>query len=262
MSIFSENIKHLRNRQKLTQQTIANDLNITRGRYVKYEDGSSEPPMDLLVKISKYFKVSIDLLLSIDIKKYPLEEMIKLSENKILVPVAVDSKGENKIEIIPIKASMGYLNGYQDPEYIEGLQTLSLPFLRNGKFRAFPANGDSMPPYKDGTYIVGKYVENLADLKTDKTYVFITANDGIVYKRFQFHEGNHICVKSDNNFYEPLKIALTEIHEIWEFACSISTAEYEPEEFSKHGIHNMFLELRKDIQRLDNKYFKRINMKS
>ena len=53
MSIFSENIKHLRNRQKLTQQTIANDLNITRGRYVKYEDGSSEPPMDLLVKISK-----------------------------------------------------------------------------------------------------------------------------------------------------------------------------------------------------------------
>jgi hypothetical protein len=35
---------------------------------------------------------------------------------------------------------------------------------------------------------VGKYVENLADLKTDKTYVFITANDGIVYKRFQFHE--------------------------------------------------------------------------
>ena len=98
MSIFSENIKHLRNRQKLTQQTIANDLNITRGRYVKYEDGSSEPPMDLLVKISKYFKVSIDLLLSIDIKKYPLEEMKKLSENKILVPVAVDTKGENKIE--------------------------------------------------------------------------------------------------------------------------------------------------------------------
>jgi transcriptional regulator with XRE-family HTH domain len=147
MSIFSENIKHLRNRQKLTQQTIANDLNITRGRYVKYEDGSSEPPMDLLVKISKYFKVSIDLLLSIDIKKYPLEEMIKLSENKILVPVAVDSKGENKIEIIPIKASMGYLNGYQDPEYIEGLQTLSLPFLRNGKL-GFRQTGFHLRPTK------------------------------------------------------------------------------------------------------------------
>ena len=89
-----------------------------------------------------------------DIRKYPLEQMVKISENKILVPVAVDSNGENKIEIIPAKASMGYLNGYQDPDYIEGLQTLSLPFLRNGKFRAFPAGGDSMPPYKDGTYTV------------------------------------------------------------------------------------------------------------
>lgn len=253
MSIFSENIRLLRDRQNLTQQKIADDLKITRGRYVKYEDGSSEPPLDLLLKIAKYFNVSIDILLSVDIRKYPLEQMVKISENKILVPVAVDSKGENKIEIIPAKASMGYLNGYQDPDYIEGLQTLSLPFLRNGKFRAFPAGGDSMPPYKDGTYIVGKYVENIADLKTDRTYIFVTANDGIVYKRFQFHEGNSICVKSDNNFYEPFKIPLPEIFEIWEFACSISTQEYEPENVEVRDVKEMFLSLKEEISLLRGK---------
>ena len=253
MSIFSENIRLLRDRQNLTQQKIADDLKITRGRYVKYEDGSSEPPLDLLLKIAKYFNVSIDILLSVDIRKYPLEQMVKISENKILVPVAVDSKGENKIEIIPAKASMGYLNGYQDPDYIEGLQTLSLPFLRNGKFRAFPAGGDSMPPYKDGTYIVGKYVENIADLKTDRTYIFVTANDGIVYKRFQFHEGNAICVKSDNNFYEPFKIPLPEIFEIWEFACSIRTQEYEPENVEVRDVKEMFLSLKEEISLLRRK---------
>ncbi|HCN12700.1 MAG TPA: XRE family transcriptional regulator [Chryseobacterium sp.] len=253
MSIFSENIRLLRDRQNFTQQKIADDLKITRGRYVKYEDGSSEPPLDLLLKIAKYFNVSIDILLSVDIRKYPLEQMVKISENKILVPVAVDSKGENKIEIIPAKASMGYLNGYQDPDYIEGLQTLSLPFLRNGKFRAFPAGGDSMPPYKDGTYIVGKYVENIADLKTDRTYIFVTANDGIVYKRFQFHEGNAICVKSDNNFYEPFKIPLPEIFEIWEFACSISTQEYEPENVEVRDVKEMFLSLKEEISLLRRK---------
>ena len=253
MSIFSENIRLLRDRQNLTQQKIADDLKITRGRYVKYEDGSSEPPLDLLLKIAKYFNVSIDILLSVDIRKYPLEQMVKISENKILVPVAVDSKGENKIEIIPAKASMGYLNGYQDPDYIEGLQTLSLPFLRNGKFRAFPAGGDSMPPYKDGTYIVGRYVENIADLKTDRTYIFVTANDGIVYKRFQFHEGNSICVKSDNNFYEPFKIPLPEIFEIWEFACSISTQEYEPENVEVRDVKEMFLSLKEEISLLRGK---------
>lgn len=254
MSILSDNLRFLRDKQNLSQQKISDTLLITRSRYVKYEDGTSEPPIEILLRISKYFSISIDLLVSVDIRKYPLEEMLNLPDNRILIPITVDSSGNNQIEIIPQKASMGYLNGYSDPEYIESLQTISLPFLRNGKFRAFPADGDSMPPYKDGTFIVGKYVENLADLKTDKTYVFITTNDGITYKRFQFHERNFICVKSDNNFYEPLKIPLTEIKEIWEFACSINTQEYDPDEFSGQNMKEMFLELKEDINQLKEKF--------
>lgn len=254
MSILSDNLRFLRDKQNLSQQKISDTLLITRSRYVKYEDGTSEPPIEILLRISKYFSISIDLLVSVDIRKYPLEEMLNLPDNRILIPITVDSSGNNQIEIIPQKASMGYLNGYSDPEYIESLQTISLPFLRNGKFRAFPADGDSMPPYKDGTFIVGKYVENLADLKTDKTYVFITTNDGITYKRFQFHERNFICVKSDNSFYEPLKIPLADIKEIWEFACSINTQEYDPDEFSGQNMKEMFLELKEDINQLKEKF--------
>jgi transcriptional regulator with XRE-family HTH domain len=252
MSILSDNIRFLRNRQEFSQQRLADSLFITRVRYAKYEDGTSEPPIELLLRISKYFSISIDLLVSVDIRKYPLEEMLHLPDNRILVPITVDIAGNNQIEIIPQKASMGYLNGYSDPDYIENLQTISLPFLRNGKFRAFPADGDSMPPYKDGTYIVGKYVENLTDLKPDKTYVFITVNDGIIYKRFQFNESNFICVKSDNSFYEPLKIPLTEVREIWEFACSISTQEFDGNEFSGQNVKDLFLELKKEIHDLKN----------
>lgn len=251
MSHLSENIRFLRSKKQFSQQRIADDLEITRVRYAKYEDGTSEPPLDLLNKIARYFGVSVDLLISVDVKKYPVEDMIKLAENKILIPVTVDSDGNNQIEIIPQKASMGYLNGFSDPEYIESLQTISLPFLRNGKFRAFPADGDSMPPYKDGTYIVGRYVEDLSELKTDKTYVFITLNDGITYKRFQFHEADAICVKADNDFYEPYKIPLTDIKEIWEFACSISTQEYDPDEFSSHNIQNLFIDIKKDLKNIN-----------
>ncbi len=253
MSILSDNIRFLRNRQELSQQKLADQLLITRVRYAKYEDGTSEPPIEILLRISKYFSISVDLLISVDIRKYPLEEMLNLPDNRILVPITVDSSGNNQIEIISQKASMGYLNGYSDPEYIESLQTISLPFLRNGKFRAFPADGDSMPPFKNGTFIVGKYVENLADLKTDKTYVFITTNDGITYKRFQFHEGNSICVKADNSFYEPYKIPLTEIKEIWEFACSITTQEYEPDEFTGQNVKDLFLELKSDLKEIEKK---------
>ncbi|MDP9959129.1 S24 family peptidase [Chryseobacterium lathyri] len=110
-----------------------------------------------------------------------------------------------------------------------------------------------MSPYNSGTYIVGKYVENLSDLKMDRTYVFITTNDGISYKRFQFHEADGIWVKSDNNFYEPYKIPLSEITEIWEFACSINTKEYGPDEFAERNIQNFITEIKTAIEQIKEK---------
>lgn len=253
MSIFSDNIRFLRHKKSLSQQSIADNLGISRVRYAKYEDGRSEPPFDVLLNISKYFNISIDLMLSLDVRKYPLEDTIKLPDNRIVLPIRVDNNGNDQIEVVPQKASMGYLKGYGDPEYIEGLDIISLPFLKGGKFRAFPADGDSMPPYKDGTYIVGRYVENLSDLKTDRTYVFITTNNGINYKRFQFHEADGIWVKADNSFYEPYKIPLTEIKEIWEFACSISTKEYAPDEFAERNIQSFIAEIKTDIKQIKEK---------
>ncbi|WP_313270526.1 XRE family transcriptional regulator [Epilithonimonas vandammei] len=253
MSIFSENMRYLRGKLNLSQQKVADDLLITRGRYGKYEEGATEPPQEVLIKISKYYNVSIDLLLTINVSKFSIDEIMELPDNRIVLPIRVDRDGNNEIEIIPQKASMGYLNGYSDPEYIESLETISLPFLHHGKFRAFPADGDSMPPYKDGTYIVGKYIEDLSELKADRTYIFITSNDGFTYKRFQFHEADSIWVKADNSFYEPYKIPLPEIKEIWEFACSINTKEYEPDEFAEHHIQNFITEIKTDIRQIKDK---------
>ncbi len=253
MSILSENMRHLRGQQKYAQQKIAEDLLITRGRYAKYEDGSSEPPIEILIRLSKYYRISIDLLVGLDLSKYSLEKMMKLPDNRTILPITVDEKGENKIEIIPEKAQMGYLQGYSDPGYIEKLQTISLPFLRNGKFRAFPASGDSMPPFKNGTFIVGKYVENVSDLKNNKTYIFITQNEGVVYKRFEKKTARNITVSSDNPLYKPYEIKLAELVEIWEYACSINTTEFETETLDMMTVKDMFLSLKKEIDLIKKK---------
>ena len=253
MSILSENMRHLRGQQKYAQQKIADDLLITRGRYAKYEDGSSEPPIEILIRLSKYYRISIDLLVGLDLSKYSLEKMMKLPDNRTIFPITVDEKGENKIEIIPEKAQMGYLQGYSDPEYIEKLQTISLPFLRNGKFRAFPASGDSMPPFKNGTFIVGKYVENVNDLKKDKTYIFITQNEGVVYKRFEKKTSRSITVNSDNLLYKPYDIKLSELVEIWEYSCSINTTEFETETLDMMTVKDMILSLKKEIDLINKK---------
>ena len=184
-------------------------------------------------------------------RKYTLEKMMQLPDNRTILPITVDERGENKIEIIPAKAQMGYLQGYSDPEYIEKLQTISLPFLRNGKFRAFPASGDSMPPFKDGAYIIGKYIENIDDLKENRSYVFVTLNDGISYKRFKSKNEKAVTVAADNSFYKPYEIPFHEIIEIWQYASGIFPEDFEPDHFENHNLKDMFLELRKDIRNLN-----------
>lgn len=226
MSVFSENIRLLRATLGKTQRELSKQIQITSSRYSSYENGKSKPPVDVLIRISRIFNVSIDLLLSVDLKKHSLKDMLKLPDNRIVLPVVVDHHGNESIEIVPQKATMGYLRGYSDPDYIESLQTISLPFLKNGKFRAFPADGDSMPPFKDGSFIIGKYMEGLDDLKSGNTYVFITLNDGITYKRLRSKNKTSLTVASDNTFYEPYDIPLNEIVEVWQYATGIFPESY------------------------------------
>ncbi|MDR6462750.1 LexA family transcriptional regulator [Chryseobacterium sediminis] len=259
MSIFSDNIRFLRTQKKLSQQELADKILLSRVRYSKYEDGRSEAPYEILIRISKYFNLSIDLLLTVDIRKYPLEDVLRLPDNRIVLPVVVDQLGNNSIEIVPQKASMGYLSGYSDPEYIESLQRISLPFLTNGKYRAFPAKGDSMPPFKDGSYIVGKYIENIKDLKSGKSYVFVTLNDGISYKRLISLNEKSITVAADNSFYIPYDIPFGEIVEVWQYASGIFPEDFEPELFENYNVKEILLGIQKDIRILDEKFSKKLD---
>lgn len=252
MSIFSDNIVFLRGKKNITQQELADILILTRSRYVAYEYGRTEPPIEILIRISKYYNISIDLLVTVDIKKFPLDEIVNLPGNKILLPVVVDSTGNNFIEIVPQKASMGYLAGFSDPEYIESLQKMQLPFLKNGKYRAFLADGDSMPPFADQSIIIGEYVESLEDLKKDKGYIFVT-KEGITYKTFIQKNKKSIIVAADNMFYKSYEIALEDIIEMWSYAQGILPKNYRPHYLpDSTDLKNLLNQAKQSIDELEN----------
>lgn len=92
MSLFSDNLRVLRDKKNLTQEKLAESLKITRERYVKYEYGTSEAPYDVLKKIANFHHISIDLLLSVDIRKIPTEDLLKLEDNRLVLPIMVDSQ--------------------------------------------------------------------------------------------------------------------------------------------------------------------------
>ena len=62
MSKLSENLKLLREKNKLTQQVVSDHLKITKSVYSKFETGGAEPTLKLLVKIADLYNVSIDEL--------------------------------------------------------------------------------------------------------------------------------------------------------------------------------------------------------
>lgn len=249
---MSDNIRYLRMQvPDLTQSKISQYLGVTRDSYAKYEMGKTTPPLDVLLGLSRFFHISTDLLLTVDLRKYKLEEILLLPDNRILLPIKTDATGENKIEIIPYKTSMGYLSGYADPEYIESLQTMSLPFLHNGKYRAFPVEGDSMPPYRDGTYIVGKYVENIADIKVGKTHILITRT-GFTFKRVESINSSSITVKSNNTFYDNYEIPFVDLWEAWQYAGSFSNQEQEVIDFTDQDVRTMLTQLMQEVKDLKN----------
>lgn len=255
MSLFSDNIRSLRLNKKISQEKLAESLLITRGRYVKYEDGSSEAPYEILKKIAHYYHISIDLLLSVDVRKIPMDDLLQLENNRLVLPITVDTNGENFIEIVTQKVKAGYLNGYADPEYIESLQHISLPFLGPGKHRGFPVEGDSMPPHEDGSIIVGRYIDQLGDVKDGRTYILITKNEGMVYKRLNKNKKNLLVVESDNSFYPVYEVKVSDILEIWEYECNIGRNDSKPAISEAESVKEMFLELKKDIHDLKIKHY-------
>ena len=80
MSLLSENMRYLRSRLGYSQQRVADELIISRGRYGKYEDAEREPPIEILLRIAKYYKISVDQLLSVDLRTLPGDILLVESE--------------------------------------------------------------------------------------------------------------------------------------------------------------------------------------
>jgi transcriptional regulator with XRE-family HTH domain len=253
MSKISSNIRFLRQLKGLSQEQLADDLKVTRSRIGGYEEARNEPPIDLLIRLSEYFHIAIDALVRGDLQKTNLDGLMKVGKNRILFPILLDKDGNDMVELIPVKAQAGYLRGYSDPEYIERLPKMKLPFLPSGKHRAFPIKGDSMPPIKEGSFVIGKYLERLEDMKLGKTYVVVTKDDGLSYKRIMNATKKELELHSDNKTYKPYKVKTEDVLELWEYTCCLNMNEYNDEDLNLGSIMNMLRSLKVEIEQIKKK---------
>lgn len=256
--MLHENIKFLRQQQKLSQAELADQLGLTRTSLSGYEIGKIEPNLEILNKLSTHFKISLDELINSDVSKTKRSDAAKNSFR--VLAITVDKEEKENIEFVPVKARAGYLEGYGDPTYVKELFRFNLPNRPLGTYRAFEISGDSMLPIGNGSIIISRYVENWQDIKNNFTYILVTQTEGVVYKRVinNIQKNGTLKLISDNPIYQPYDIPIEEIREAWGYYAHISFNHPDSSITFDHLVHTV-KDLQEEVEGLKRIKFSKVN---
>jgi len=168
-----------------------------------------------------------------------------------VLTVVTNSTNDERIVHVPVPAHAGYASELSNPVFIQDLPSFSLPDYKYkvGTHRSFDVSGDSMEPTLfEGDKVVCSFLEPTlweTAIKNNYVYVIVTQGD-ILIKRAQNYlkEDRQIELQSDNTFYEPYRISLGDIREMWYVRAKISPFLPSPQNIS-NIIRDEMLEMRK-----------------
>lgn len=120
---LGENIRNLRKKNKLTQEQLAEELNVSPQAVSKWETGASSPDVDMLVSLAAFFRTTVDELLDFDRRRIDAEVGALVTES---VPLRSD----------PAKAEAFYrraLERYPNHEVLLNCLLMVIPDDRAGE---------------------------------------------------------------------------------------------------------------------------------
>ncbi len=248
MSQAGKNLKYLRKLRGWTQEEFAVKLGIKRSLIGAYEEERADPRLEVLEIVGDIFKLSLDELLLKEISDTGSNYLAKRRQQKMM------TADRNLIHFVPVKAAAGYLAGYADSEFIDELNTFTLPMLSGGTYRAFEIIGDSMLPTPSGSIIVGEKIDATQDVKNDQAYIIVSRNEGIVYKRIvkSNKAKNKLTLVSDNPQYQPYQVNTEDVVELWQAQMVISKVSQQ-QRWDMNSLASMVNNLQTQVSTLNKK---------
>jgi transcriptional regulator with XRE-family HTH domain len=230
MDYLAKNLRFLRKRRSVTQEEMAQDLDLKKSTYASYEsDEGNTPPAKTLYSIARKFGVSMESLFEVDYTALRDQDTLRISDREIYFPVSVDLTGTELIDVVPAthQAQAGYLSDFSNPAYIRSLPKINwdLGTYEAGTKRIFQIVGDSMLPIPSQSFILGVR-KNYEELINDYAYVVVTQND-ILFKRIR-KESNTIHLISDNSLYPPQQVNADEVQQYWKALKAIMDVPFRP----------------------------------
>ena len=194
-------LKFFRKQKGVSQAVVANYLGIAPNSYSRYENGSRQPDLETLQKLSDYFEVSVNELIGQD-QQQPLwkEVNVELSPD--------DSEGE---DFIPLVASLrcGWNN---NGDGFTVIKKVPVPPVYKRKWgnnlKMIEAEGNSMlPTIRPGDQLICIPGEAWRD----GNIVVIDINDSDTIKRIYRAEDGGIDLVPDNKQYRKMHYTVDEL---------------------------------------------------
>jgi len=217
-----ERISELRKLEDLSQKDFARTIHISQAALSQIESGKTSIAMSTLYSIIDKFNVNADWIL------FGRGEMYKEKQLPIAhgTPIHNKSHGEsNLISYVTKDAEAGYLEQYEDEEYIKSLDGFRLPGFEDGEYRMFQISGNSMEPslFEDEIVVVEK-IEKVEYVQANRQCVIVT-KEGVIAKRVFPQKDNKLLLKSDNPKFKSFTLDHKLVIEIWEIKAKI-TAQF------------------------------------
>ena len=249
---FQKNLRYLRKKVGYTQEELALKLGTRRSLIGSYEEGRGVPRLEMIRRMAELFGVTLDAFLAADLSS-GLERTGNADPGVKVLTVTVTPENDERITLVPVKASAGYLNGRSDPEYMGQLPHFSMPvpeLSQGSSYRVFQVKGDSMLPITPGSYVFCDYVEDFGNIRDGNTYILITLDEGIVYKRIYIQSDDKFLLKSDNPEYSSYTVDPKAVLEIWRALGYLSFDLPDPGAINDQKLSTAISALEMEIRRI------------
>lgn len=170
-----------------------------------------------------------------------------------VLTIVTNAQDDERIVHVPIPAQAGYAGELTDPTFIQDLPTFTLPDYKYkvGTHRSFDVSGDSMEPTLfEGDKVVCSFLEPTlweSSIKDNYVYVVVTRGDVVVKRVNNFLKSEkQLELLSDNNFYEPYRVNVGDIREIWYVRAKVSPFLPSPQNINNY-LRDEIKELKQTI---------------
>lgn len=236
-----QRIKMLREKWGLTQTELAERLGVGQSAVAQMEQGRHKPSFDVLEAFVRQLGANPLYLLTGQGEPLLGSPLIASAQgpttaaHKALPPAtgptpapAAEPWGLSapmphaaqaphpNVVLVPVPAQAGYryLNA-ETAVPTDECERLYLPLLGRGDFYGFEISGDSMEPgLRAGDYVFGRPLPQPDALLSKHLYTLLYGSR-LVTKRIQKLGGHHLRLLSDNPYYEPEDIQLSDLRGIW-----------------------------------------------